>query len=72
MEEGIVEAIVSRVWVDTENIYPSVDIGVGNLTEDGSPIVVANVAGFSPRPFALSIGRCEEAFSLSRKGQRGL
>jgi hypothetical protein len=51
MEKGIVEAIVSRVWVDPGNIYPSVDIGVGDLAEDGAPIVVANVAGYSPRPF---------------------
>lgn len=51
MEEGIVEAIVSRVWVDPENIYPCVDLGVGDLTEDGAPVVVANVAEYSPRPF---------------------
>lgn len=51
LEDGIVEAIVNKVWVDPENIYPCVDIGVGDLSEDGSPIIVANVAGYSPRPF---------------------
>ena len=51
MEKGIVDAIVNRVWVDPENIYPCVDIGAGDLTEDGSPIVVANVAEYSQRPF---------------------
>jgi hypothetical protein len=28
-----------------------VDIGVGDLAHDGSPIIVANVAGYSPKPF---------------------
>jgi hypothetical protein len=48
---GIVEAIVDKVYVDLENIYPCVDIGVGDLSDDGSPIIIANVAGYSPRPF---------------------
>jgi len=51
MEDGIVEAIVNKVWIDPENMYPCVDIGVGDLSEDGSPIIIANVAGYSPRPF---------------------
>lgn len=51
IDEGIVEAVVNRVYLDQENIYPCVDIGVGDLSEDGSPIIVANVAGYSPRPF---------------------
>jgi hypothetical protein len=42
---------VNRVYVDLENIYPCVDIGVGDLAHDGSPIIVANVAGYSPKPF---------------------
>jgi hypothetical protein len=50
-DEGIVETIVNRVYVDPENIYPCVDIGVGDLSHDGSPIIVANVAGYSPKPF---------------------
>ncbi len=51
IDEGIVEAIVNRVYVDPENIYPCVDIGVGDLSDDGSPIIIANVAGYDPRPF---------------------
>jgi hypothetical protein len=51
MDEEIVEAIVNRVYVDPENIYPCVDIGVGDLAHDGSPIIIANVAGYSPKPF---------------------
>jgi hypothetical protein len=51
IDEGIVEEIVNRVYVDEQNIYPCVDIGVGDLADDGSPIIVANVAGYSPRPF---------------------
>jgi hypothetical protein len=51
VDEEIVEAIVNRVYVDPENIYPCVDIGVGDLAHDGSPIIFANVAGYSPKPF---------------------
>ena len=31
VDEGIVETIVNRVYVDPENIYPCVDIGVGEI-----------------------------------------
>jgi hypothetical protein len=51
INEGIVETIVNRVYVDEDHIYPCVDIGVGDLSEDGAPIIVASVAGYSPRPF---------------------
>jgi len=36
IDDGIVEAIVGKVYVDPENIYPCVDIGVGDLSDDGS------------------------------------
>lgn len=49
--DGIVETIVNRVFVDEDHIYPCVDIGVGDLSEDGTPVIVANVAGYSPCPF---------------------
>ena len=49
--ENIVEHIVERVFVDDEHIYPCVDIGVGDLLEDGSPLIVGSVAGYAPRPF---------------------
>ena len=49
--ENIVEVIVSRVYVDSDRIFPCVDIGVGDLSEDGTPIIIANVAGYPPRPF---------------------
>jgi hypothetical protein len=48
---GIVEAIVERVYIDEQHIYPCVDIGVGDILDDGTPLVVANVAGYGPRPF---------------------
>ena len=49
--EGISDVIVSRVYIDEDHIYPCVDLGVGDLLEDGTPVIVANVAGYSPRPF---------------------
>jgi len=51
VREAIVETIVGRVYIDEEHIYPCVDIGVGDLLEDGTPIIVANVSGHSARPF---------------------
>jgi hypothetical protein len=51
INEGIIEHIVERVFVDDEHIYPCVDIGVGDLLEDGTILIVGNVAGYPPRPF---------------------
>ena len=51
ISEGIAATIVDRTYVDEDRIYPCVDIGIGDLSEDGTPIIVANVAGYSPYPF---------------------
>ena len=51
IREGIVETIVARVWQDEDRIYPCVDMGVMDLLDDGSPVIMAQVAGFAPRPF---------------------
>ena len=48
---GIAETIVSRVYINENSIYPCVDIGVGDLLEDGTPLIVASVAGYPPGPF---------------------
>jgi hypothetical protein len=50
-EENVVEHIVQRVFVDEEHIYPCVDLGVADLLEDGSLLLVGNVAGYAPRSF---------------------
>lgn len=42
---------MERVFVDEDHIYPCVDIGVGDLLEDGSLLIVASVAGYAPRSF---------------------
>jgi hypothetical protein len=49
--ENVVEHIVKRVFVDEDHIYPCVDLGVADLLEDGSLLIVGSVAGHSPRPF---------------------
>jgi len=49
--ENAIEHITRRVFVDEDNIYPCVDIGVGDLLEDGSLLIVGSVAGYAPRPF---------------------
>jgi len=49
--KNAIEHIVQRVFVDEEHIYPCVDIGVGDLQDDGSLLIVGSVAGYAPRPF---------------------
>lgn len=49
--DDVVQHIVDRVFVDEEHIYPCVDLGVGDLLEDGSLLIVGSVAGYPPRPF---------------------
>jgi hypothetical protein len=49
--EGVVEHIVQRLYVDSEHIYPCVDIGVADLIEDGTLLIVANIAGYAPCGF---------------------
>jgi hypothetical protein len=49
--DNIIEHVVRRVFVDEDHIYPCVDIGVGDLLEDGSLLIVGIVSGHSPRPF---------------------
>ncbi len=51
VSENIVEHIVERVFVDEEHIFPCVDIGVGDILEDGTLLIVGSVAGYAPRPF---------------------
>ncbi len=51
VKQNAVEHIVERVFVDDEHIYPCVDLGVADLLEDGSLLIVGNVAGYAPRPF---------------------
>lgn len=47
----IIEEIVKRVFMDEQHIYPCVDLGVADLLDDGSLLIVGNVAGYPPRPF---------------------
>jgi hypothetical protein len=49
--ENIFEQIVERVFIDEEHIYPCVDLGVADLLEDGSLLIIGNVSGHVPRPF---------------------
>jgi hypothetical protein len=51
VRDNIVEHILERVFVDEDHIFPCVDIGVGDVLEDGTPLIVANVAGYPPRAF---------------------
>ena len=49
--EGVVEHIVQRLYIDSEHIYPCVDIGVADLIEGDSLLIVANIAGYAPCSF---------------------
>ncbi len=56
--ENISEYITQRVYIDENQIYPCVDIGVTDILNDGTILIWANVAGYSPRPFQ-KIGHAE-------------
>lgn len=49
--DNVVEHIVERVFVDEDHVYPCIDIGVADLLEDGSLLIIGSVAGYAPRPF---------------------
>ena len=51
VSENIVEHIVSRVFVDDDHIFPCVDIGVGDVLDDGTLLIVGSVAGYPPSAF---------------------
>jgi hypothetical protein len=51
IRDGIVDEIMRRVFVDEDHIRPCVDIGVGDLLDDGTPVIMANVAWYPPGPF---------------------
>lgn len=51
IKERIAEAITARVYIDSDHIYPCVDLGVGEVHEDGRPILYAIVSGHAPEPF---------------------
>jgi hypothetical protein len=51
LAENIIEHITDRVFIDEEHIYPCVDIGVGDVFVDGTLLILANIAGYEPRPF---------------------
>ena len=65
--DNVIEHIVERVFVDEEHIYPCVDIGVGDILEDGSLLVVGNVAGYAPRPFWPKLDRTDGAVCSCRR-----
>jgi hypothetical protein len=49
--ENIIDYIVKRVFVDEEHIYPCVDIGVGDVLEEGTLLIIGSIAGYAPRQF---------------------
>ena len=51
LRENILEAIVDRVFVNDDAIYPCVDIGIVDLLDDGTPLLQAGIAGYGAEPF---------------------
>jgi hypothetical protein len=62
VRENIVEHIVSRVFVDDEHIFPCVDIGVGDVLEDGTLLIIGHVAGYAPQSFGRNWTRRDGPF----------
>ena len=51
IRQDIAEHITQRIYLDEAHIYPIVDIGVGDILADGTVLIQAIIAGYSPRPF---------------------
>jgi len=49
--DNVSEVITRTVYEDEAHIHPCVDIGVGNLLDDGTLIIEASIAGYAPEPF---------------------
>lgn len=49
--QNIPEYIADRLFVNDELIYPCCDIGVGDILEDGTVVIVGSVSGYKPVPF---------------------
>lgn len=54
VDGNVVEELVSRVFVDSDHIYPCVDFGVGAVDSAGKTLLVANIAGYPPCPFGAN------------------
>lgn len=54
LTENIAEEIVKRVFIDEEHINPCVHLGVADILEDGSLLIVGIVSGHAPRPFGAN------------------
>ena len=52
--ENIVQCVVDRIFVDEQHIDPCVDMGVGDVLEDGSILLVGSIAGYPPKPFGTN------------------
>jgi hypothetical protein len=50
----VVATIVESVFLGPDEIYPCVDIGVGDILADGRTLIVASIAGYTPRPFGAN------------------
>src|SRR5262245_28451301 len=51
IDGNVVEELVSKVFVDSDHIYPCVDVGVAAIDRAGKTLLIANIAGYTPRPF---------------------
>lgn len=51
VSKNISQHITEKVFIDENNIYPCVDIGVGDILDDETLVVFANIAGYAPKPW---------------------
>jgi len=47
-EGQVVEFITQHVYIDPDHIYPCVDIGVGDILDDGRLLLIGGRAGYPP------------------------
>ena len=52
--DRVAEAVTARKYIDSELINPCVDFGVGEVHENGRPVLYAIVSGHAPEPFGTN------------------
>jgi hypothetical protein len=62
--DEVIEAITAQVFVDSERIYPCVDLGPTKILDDGTLLLTAIRAGYPPAPFQKNWSSREGPFVL--------
>jgi hypothetical protein len=67
--ENIAEHITQKVYIDENHIYPCIDIGVGDILDDGTVLIYANHIWAWPCCFPEELDGQRWAFCLHHRSK---